>query len=272
MRYEVDAAGGARRTATVFYDMTDAPGEDAIDGLKVDRDGQPLRLRPGRHLDALARRRAASARCALPEDPHNLAWGDDDAPHALHHRADERLPHPPARSRASARREREDHHAQGPRAPATSSPTSSCPTRTATLHRLSELQGDDAMVLMLGRGEHCPRERQHQREMLRFHEWCAGRVHASSSRCCPNDLHDVYKLKISTGAHWTYLADTRPRGRSGRSTSTSTPTPTTTATVPHTRRARAGPRDRQGLRRLLVLGPALAVPAVGRPPASSSPA
>jgi hypothetical protein len=23
----------------------------------------------------------------------------------------------------------------------------------------------------------------------------------------PNDLHDVYKLKISTGAHWTFLAD-----------------------------------------------------------------
>ena len=23
----------------------------------------------------------------------------------------------------------------------------------------------------------------------------------------PNDLHDVFKLKISTGAHWTYLAD-----------------------------------------------------------------
>lgn len=39
--------------------------------------------------------------------------------------------------------------------------------------RLSELQGDDAMVLLLGRGEHCPRERQHQREMVRFHQWCA---------------------------------------------------------------------------------------------------
>jgi len=24
----------------------------------------------------------------------------------------------------------------------------------------------------------------------------------------PNDLHDVYKMRISTGAHWPYLADT----------------------------------------------------------------
>src|SRR3712207_7319896 len=26
-------------------------------------------------------------------------------------------------------------------------------------------------------------------------------------RSLPNDLHDVYKLKISTGARWTFLAD-----------------------------------------------------------------
>ena len=58
MRYELDAAG-AGRAARCFFDMTGAPGEDAIDGIKVDRDGQPLRLRPGRHLGALARGRAA---------------------------------------------------------------------------------------------------------------------------------------------------------------------------------------------------------------------
>jgi hypothetical protein len=29
------------------------------------------------------------------------------------------------------------------------------------------------MVLHLGRGEHCPRERMFDREPLRFHEWCA---------------------------------------------------------------------------------------------------
>jgi peroxiredoxin len=81
------------------------------------------------------------------------------------------------------------------------------PDENGELHRLSELQGDDAMVLMLGRGEHCPRERQHQREMLKLHEWCSvGFTQLVTVR--PNDLHDVLKLKISTGAHWTYLADT----------------------------------------------------------------
>lgn len=77
---------------------------------------------------------------------------------------------------------------------------------SGTQRRLSELQGDNAMVLMLGRGEHCPRERQQQREMLKFHEWCAV-AFTELVTILPNDLHDTGRLRISTGAHWTYLAD-----------------------------------------------------------------
>ena len=77
MRYEVDAAGGLSG-GEVFYDMTDAGGEDALDGLKVDQAGNVYACGPGgiwilspdgRHLGTLT----------LPEAPHNLAWGDDDA-------------------------------------------------------------------------------------------------------------------------------------------------------------------------------------------------
>ena len=46
-------------------------------------------------------------------------------------------------------------------------PDFTLPDENGVMHRLSELQGDDAMIVMLGRGEHCPRERQHQREMVR---------------------------------------------------------------------------------------------------------
>jgi peroxiredoxin len=80
------------------------------------------------------------------------------------------------------------------------------PDESGVLHRLSELQGDDVLVLMLGRGEHCPRERQHQREMLRFHEWSTV-AFTQMVTVLPNDLHDTSKLKISTGAAWTFLAD-----------------------------------------------------------------
>jgi peroxiredoxin len=74
------------------------------------------------------------------------------------------------------------------------------------VHRLSELQGDNPMVLQLGRGEHCPRERQHHRELLKFHEWC-GTLEAELVTIVPNNLHDTLKLKMTTGANWTFLAD-----------------------------------------------------------------
>jgi len=85
-------------------------------------------------------------------------------------------------------------------------PDFALPDENGTMHRLSELQGDDSMILMLGRGEHCPRERQHQREMVRFHQWCPV-AFTQLVTVLPNDLHDVYKMRISTGAHWPYLAD-----------------------------------------------------------------
>jgi peroxiredoxin len=80
------------------------------------------------------------------------------------------------------------------------------PDENGDMRRLSELQGDDALVLMLGRGEHCPRERQHQREMVKFQEWCPV-AFTQMVTVLPNELHDVYKMKIATGAWWTYLAD-----------------------------------------------------------------
>jgi peroxiredoxin len=80
------------------------------------------------------------------------------------------------------------------------------PDHTGTKRRLSELQGVDPMVLLLGRGEHCPRERQHQREMIRFYEWCAV-AYTQLVTILPNDLHELDKMRIATGAYWPYLAD-----------------------------------------------------------------
>ncbi len=81
------------------------------------------------------------------------------------------------------------------------------PDHTGVKHRLSSLQGDDPMVLLLGRGEHCPRERQHQREMLKFYEWCSV-AYTKLVTILPNDLHETDKLRMSTGAYWPFLADT----------------------------------------------------------------
>ena len=76
MRYEV-AADGSLSNGVVFFDMTGAPGEEALDGLKIDRAGNLFVSGPGgvwliapdgRHLGTIR----------LPELPANMAWGDAD--------------------------------------------------------------------------------------------------------------------------------------------------------------------------------------------------
>jgi peroxiredoxin len=80
------------------------------------------------------------------------------------------------------------------------------PDDTGTMRRLSEPQGDDAMVLQLGRGEHCPRERQHHKELLRLQELVPV-AFTQLVTVLPNDQHDTNKMRIATGAWWPFLSD-----------------------------------------------------------------
>ncbi len=76
MRYEV-RPDGTLRNGRVFFDMGGAPGEEALDGLKVDSKGRVYSSGPGglwiispsgKHLGTLR----------APELPANMAWGDED--------------------------------------------------------------------------------------------------------------------------------------------------------------------------------------------------
>jgi gluconolactonase len=73
MRYDVEAGGAGE----VLFDMTDAPGEDAIDGIKVDPEGNLYVCGPG-GIWVLSPAGERLALLKLPEEPHNLAWGDAD--------------------------------------------------------------------------------------------------------------------------------------------------------------------------------------------------
>jgi gluconolactonase len=76
MRYELDT-DEKPIASQVLFDMTDADGEDAIDGLKVDRVGNVYACGPGGiWIISPAGQHLGTVR--LPEPPHNLAWGDDD--------------------------------------------------------------------------------------------------------------------------------------------------------------------------------------------------
>jgi gluconolactonase len=76
MRWDV-RSDGTLANGRVFFDMTPAPGEEALDGLKVDVEGHVYVSGPGgvwilspegRHLGTLR----------APELPANFAWGDAD--------------------------------------------------------------------------------------------------------------------------------------------------------------------------------------------------
>ena len=77
MRYEVTADGGLAN-GRVFFDMTGAPGEEALDGLKVDQRGNLYVSGPG-GLWIISPEAKHLGTIRMPELPANFAWGDEDA-------------------------------------------------------------------------------------------------------------------------------------------------------------------------------------------------
>ena len=78
MRYAIDPSGRPVGRGELLCDLTGAPGEDAIDGIKVDREGNLFVCGPGGvWIVSAAGEQLGLLR--LPENPHNLAWGDEDA-------------------------------------------------------------------------------------------------------------------------------------------------------------------------------------------------
>lgn len=76
MRYRAHA-DGSLSDGEVFFDMTQAPGEDALDGIKVDVRGNVYVSGPG-GLWILSPEGAHLGTIVGAEHPHNLAWGDAD--------------------------------------------------------------------------------------------------------------------------------------------------------------------------------------------------
>jgi len=77
MRYTLNGAGSVTASEE-FFDMTGTEGEDAIDGLKVDTAGNVYVCGPG-GIWVLSPAAEHLGTLRLPESPHNLAWGDEDA-------------------------------------------------------------------------------------------------------------------------------------------------------------------------------------------------
>jgi len=76
MRYE-SHPDGTVSNGLVFFDMTSAPGEDALDGMKVDERGNLYVSGPG-GLWIISPEGKHLGTVIAPKHPHNMAWGDDD--------------------------------------------------------------------------------------------------------------------------------------------------------------------------------------------------
>ena len=77
VRYELSADGDVL-DRSILFDMTDAPGEDAVDGLKVDVAGNLYVCGPG-GIWVISPEGERIDLIELPEAPHNLAFGGEDA-------------------------------------------------------------------------------------------------------------------------------------------------------------------------------------------------
>jgi gluconolactonase len=76
MRYESNTDGTVS-DGMIFFDMTSAPGEDALDGMKVDQKGNLYVSGPG-GLWIISPEGKHLGTVIAPKHPHNMAWGDDD--------------------------------------------------------------------------------------------------------------------------------------------------------------------------------------------------
>ena len=76
MRYEVNKDGTVSN-GLVFFDMTNAPGEDALDGVKVDQQGNLFVSGPG-GLWVISAEGKHLGTIIAPKHIHNMAWGDED--------------------------------------------------------------------------------------------------------------------------------------------------------------------------------------------------
>jgi gluconolactonase len=76
MRYEVQENGTLKK-GTLFFDFTSAPGEDGLDGIKVDQKGNLYVSAPG-GLWVISPEGKHLGTIVTPRHPHNFHWGDAD--------------------------------------------------------------------------------------------------------------------------------------------------------------------------------------------------
>jgi len=85
-------------------------------------------------------------------------------------------------------------------------PNYELPDHTGRQRKLSELQGDDPLILTLARGHYCPKEHQQHLDLAAFYPKIAV-AYTQIATIATDDHHTLQEFRASVGAQWTFLSD-----------------------------------------------------------------
>jgi peroxiredoxin len=91
--------------------------------------------------------------------------------------------------------------------PGSTFPDYELPDHESVPRRLSELQGDDPLILTLARGHYCPKEH-HQHLELAANYPKVGVAYTRVVTIATDEHHTLQEFRASVGAQWTFLSDT----------------------------------------------------------------
>jgi peroxiredoxin len=80
------------------------------------------------------------------------------------------------------------------------------PDHTNARRRLSELQGDDPLILILARGAYCPKCCEQHRELVAFHRLVAV-AYTRIVTITTEGIEGLNAFRDTVGAQWTFLSD-----------------------------------------------------------------
>ena len=127
------------------------------------------------------------------------------------------------------------------------------PDHTGTARTLSEIQGDDPMILTLARGHYCPKEHQQHLQLAAFYPQI-NVAYTKVATISTDDHHTSQEFRDSVGAQWPFLSD--PERTVQRDLDIQEYTdPENDPMIPHTLVLKPGLVVHRDLQRLLVLGP-----------------
>lgn len=90
--------------------------------------------------------------------------------------------------------------------PGATFPDYELPDHTNTKRKLSEMQGDDPLILTLARGHFCPKEHQQHLELAAFYPKIAV-AYTQIVTIATDDHHTIQEFRASVGAQWPFLSD-----------------------------------------------------------------